>query len=108
MLNISMDIQINTKTTHYPIMFDGRNICVHCGGEGTLTFVDKFGRATNQDIHAFDCIKCKKCGRTYSILWQNDESNGKMYPSAVERNIKTEFLNLFNNKKIQSKGEQKL
>jgi hypothetical protein len=94
MLNIGVNINVDLKETQYPIYFEKRNICVHCGAEGTLTFVDKFGKETNKEIYPFDHIKCKKCNATYSILWQRDESNNnRMYPTAVDHSINKEFLN---------------
>lgn len=108
MLNINMRVNVDLKTTHYPIIFEGRNVCVHCGSEGSLRFVDKFGNETNKDIHPFDHLKCSHCGRSFSILWQTDEKSGKMFPSATEHGIGREFLNLFSQKAIKEKGEKKL
>lgn len=110
MLNfrINVDTNISIRKTEYPIYFEKRNICIHCGAEGTLTFVDKFGRETNKEIYPFDHIKCKKCGRTYSILWQKDSTNNKMFPCAVERDIKREFLNLINQREIKKDGVKEL
>ena len=62
MLGLGIDVDIDVKKVKFPIHFENKNICVHCGGQGTLIFVDKFGRESNKDIHAFDHIKCTKCG----------------------------------------------
>lgn len=98
--NINVDLQISQK--EYPICFEKRNICVHCGKEGTLKFVDKFGNETRKEIHPLDHIKCNACGRHYSILWKKDQNSGRMYPTAVDPSIKQEFVNMFINKTVKS------
>lgn len=110
MLNfkVTIDVGVETKNTQYPIVFDRRNVCIHCGAENTLIFVDKFGKETRKEIHPFDHIKCTKCGRNYSISWQKDIENGKMYPTAVERGIKQEFMNFIGQKSIAQKGVKEL
>lgn len=104
MLNFKVSVGLEVKNVQYPIMFDRRNICVHCGAENNLIFVDKFGRETKQEIHPFDHIKCKKCNRSFSILWEKDASTGKMYPIATDPGIKREFLNLVSYNNIKNKG----
>lgn len=105
MLNIGFNLDIDIKQTKYPIYFEKNNICVHCGSEGQLTFVDKFGNETKREIHPFDHIKCKSCGRHFSILWQTDSNTGRMYPCAVDPSFKQEFINIINNKNIKQKGD---
>lgn len=104
MLNFKVNVDIDINSIKYPILFNKRNICIHCGAEGSLKFVDKFGRETRQEIHPFDHIKCCSCGRKYSILWKRDETNGKMYPVATDREIKQEFLNFIYNQDIKKNG----
>lgn len=94
MLNFKLNVGLNVQETMYPIYFDRKNICVHCGAEKSLVFVDIFGRETRQEIHPFDHIKCKACGRNYSILWQRDDEKKMMYPVASDPSIKREFINL--------------
>ena len=108
MIGVNINIDISQK--QYPIYFDKKNICVHCGAEGQLTFVDKFGNETKKEIYPFDHIKCKSCGRPYSILWQVDkESNSqRMYPCAVDPSFKQEFVNLINSRKIKAIGDKQL
>lgn len=107
MLNIGInDININISKTQYPVYFEKKNICVHCGAENSLIFVDKFGKETNQEIHPFDHIKCRKCGSIYSILWQRDKNNGKMFPIPVDPNLKLEFINILNKNNIKSDGNK--
>lgn len=108
MLNFSVNVNLDIKRTQYPIYFERRNVCIHCGGSGTLTFVDKFGNETNKEIYPLDHIKCKKCGRRYSIRWEKDPSNGRMFPIPVEREIKQEFINTINHIYIKQNGEKKL
>lgn len=108
MLNIGLNVKLEVNKVQFPIYFERNNICVHCGSEGQLIFVDKFGRETKTEIHPFDHIKCKSCGRLYSILWQRDESNGKMFPTAVDPSFKQEFVNLLTNKVVKEKGEKAL
>lgn len=104
MLNINVTTNIDISTVQYPIYFEKRNECVHCGAKGQLIFVDKFGKETNKEIYPFDHIKCKACGRRFSILWNRDDSNGKMIPCAVDPSFKQEFLNIFNRKYIRKEG----
>lgn len=108
MLNIGLNIKLDIDKVQYPVYFEKHNICIHCGAEGQLIFVDKFGRETKNEIHPFDHIKCKSCNRLYSILWQRDESNNKMFPTAVDPSLKQEFVNLLTTKVIQGKGEKTL
>lgn len=105
MLGLNVDFNLDLKETHYPIIFNGKNVCIHCGAEGLLVFVDKFGRETNTEVYAFDHIRCKKCGRRYSILWQRDD-NGNMYPTADEYSIGQEFKNLINLKNNKRDGSE--
>lgn len=107
MLNLGFDIDVDIKKVHCPFHFEKVNECVHCGGKDTLVFIDKFGHQSRKEINAFDHIKCTKCGRTYSILWQKD-SNNKMFPCAVDRSIKQEFANIVNLSKIKEKGKKDL
>lgn len=109
MLDLGVDVDIDVKKVRYPIHFEKKNICVHCAAQGSLVFVDKFGNESKKEINAFDHIKCKTCGRIYSILWQRDEDNdGKMFPSAVDPSIKRQFINLVNSSSIKKKGVKEL
>ena len=109
MLNINVKVDIDVSKKQYPVYFEKRNVCVHCGAEGSLTFVDKFGRETKREIYPFDHIKCKACGREYSIMWQYDSDNPDvMYPTAVDPSIKQEFFNLLGANTIRRKGEKSL
>ena len=105
---INVNANLSLKRTEYPIYFEKRNVCIHCGAENQLIFVDKFGNQTKKEIYPFDYIKCRNCGRTYSIFWQRDQENGRMFPTPVEREIKREFLNLMNRKEIRDKGVKEL
>jgi hypothetical protein len=93
MLNLGMRVKVDINKKLYPVYFDKKNICVHCGGQGTLKFVDKFGTETRDEVYPFDHIKCTKCGRLYSIMWKKDTDNNVMYPVATDLSIKGEFLN---------------
>lgn len=88
---------IPNKDHEQPFYFERKNICVHCGVEGQLVFIDRFGRETKTDVHAFDHIKCKNCGEVYSIIWNREDTSEKMYPSAIDRSIKTDFVNIVKN-----------
>lgn len=105
MLGLGIDVDVDVKKVKFPIYFENKNICVHCGGQGTLIFVDKFGRESNKDIHAFDHIKCTKCGRVYSILWEPDGKT--MHPTAINPSVKAEFSNLVKHLKLSNNGEKK-
>lgn len=108
MLNIGVNINVNVDKIQCPIYFEKINECVHCGGKGTLVFVDKFGRETNKEIYPFDHIKCTKCGKNFSILWNRDEDSGKLIPCAVDRSFKQEFLNLMTHRSIKENGSKEL
>jgi hypothetical protein len=92
MLGGLINIQASVDRVHTPFYFEHKNICVRCGAEGEMVFIDKFGRETTKDIYPFENIKCKKCGGLYSIKWDKGE-DGKMYPSAVDPSMKQEFVN---------------
>ena len=110
MLGLPIDVDIDVKKLHIPFYFEHRNECVHCGAKDTLKFVDILGRETTKEINAFDHIKCIACGRTYSISWSPDESKdpGKLYPSAVDPSIKSDFQNMVSAYRIKSKGMKEL
>ena len=92
MLGGLININISADRVHTPFYFEHKNICVRCGAEGQMVFIDKFGRETTKDIYPFENIKCKACGGLYSIKWDKGE-DGKMYPSAVDPCLKQEFVN---------------
>ena len=95
MLNIKVNVEISNDKVTYPIRFEKHNICVHCGAEHCLKFVDKFGNIKSKEIYPFYNITCTNCGTNYSILWQKDESNGKYFPTPVEQSTVRDFLNVF-------------
>ena len=41
MLNIGVNVSFDVSEYHYPIHFEKRNECVHCGAVGQLTFIWK-------------------------------------------------------------------
>jgi ribosomal protein L37E len=90
-------LKVDMKEYEYPIYFERKNICVSCGTEGDLIFVNIFGKETSHDIYPFEYIKCKRCGAMYSIKWSKGEDN-KLYPSAVDKKITRDFLNNFKKK----------
>ena len=98
MIGLSKEVYIPENKIRMPIYFDRKNVCVHCGGEGTLIFINRFGRATKDEITAFDHIECKKCGKKYSIKWTKDPDSPKMYPSAVDTDVKDNFAKMINAK----------
>ena len=94
-------LNIDIKEYHYPIYFERRNICVSCGAEGELAFINIFGKeATSETRPPFERIRCKRCGAEYSIRWDKSE-DGMLHPTAVDRTITKDFLNTFKNKKIK-------
>ena len=108
MLNLNTNLSVDIKHVTFPIYFRHKNTCLHCGENGTLVFVDKFGNESTKEISAFEHIRCTKCGRIYSIKWEPDENNDKVYrPSAVEFNIKQDFMNLVN-PSVYHRGEKSL
>ena len=102
---LNLNVNIDLKRTEIPIYFDGKNECVVCGGINTLDFIDRYGNRHKDEVKAFDHIKCRKCGRIYSILWQKRENSNKMYPSAVEPNVARDFINILN-RDVKNTGEK--
>ena len=94
MLNVNVDVNIDVKGYHYPFHFERKNICVSCGAEKALKFINIFGKESGSEIHPFESIKCSECGAPYSILWERGEDD-KMYPSAVDPTIKKDFISSF-------------
>ena len=97
MIKPTVELNVDFKEVHYPIYFERKNICVSCGAEGSLKFINIFGKEASHEIHPFESLKCSRCGAVYSIKWikGNDE---KLYPSAVDKNIVRDFLNNFRDK----------
>lgn len=91
-------LDVNIKEYHYPIYFERKNICVSCGTEGDLVFVNIFGKEVSHEVHPFEYLKCKRCGAVYSIRWDKSENDSKLYPSAVDKSIIKDFLNSFKDK----------
>lgn len=113
MLNIGLNYDSREKSFgvtatpySYPVYFEKRNICIHCGAENTLKFVDKFGRETSKDIYPFENIKCTACKTVYSIMWKPDEGGKKMHPCATDKSIIREFVNAFNTKGLKEVGDK--
>ena len=94
-------ITVDIKKIKYPIYFEHRNICSHCGTEGSLVFVDRFGNTYTKELSVFEHIKCKNCGRIYSIRWDRN-SNGDMKPSATDFSINTQFNNFLERKELEN------
>lgn len=108
MLGLNFDITVDVKKVTMPIHFEKRNECVHCGVTNSLVFVDKFGKESRIEINAFDHIKCKRCNRIYSILWQKDGDNDVMFPCAVNPSISRDINNLFDIKNIKDSGDKNI
>lgn len=106
---LKLDVDVKLSNLEYPIYFDKQNKCVACGDTGSLAFVNIFGKECDleQEIHAFDHIKCKTCGAIYSMKWEKDPESGKLLPSAIDPSIKNEFVNLIMKNKIKDSGEKK-
>lgn len=92
MLNLGVTVDLDVKKVKTPLHFVGKNLCVHCGST-SLIFIDKWGRETRKEVNAFDHIKCRSCGRVYSILWEKDENNN-VVASAVSPSIIRDFKNI--------------
>ena len=101
-------IKIESKEYHYPFYFERKNICVSCGAEGELIFVNIFGKEVSHEVHPFEYLKCKRCGAMYSIKWDKDQKTQKLYPSAVDKNVADDFLNCFKKKsdKVNKFGDE--
>ena len=95
-------LKVDMKEYKYPIYFERKNICVSCGTEGELIFVNIFGKETSHDVHPFEYIKCKRCGALYSIKWDKSKEDNKLYPSAVDKSVLRDFLNNFKSEKEKS------
>ena len=94
-------ISVEVQRIKYPVYFEHKNICIHCGAEGSLVFVDRFGREYDKELEVFEHIKCKRCNRIYSIRWDRD-AEGVMKPSAIDFGIGTQFSNFINRKSTES------
>lgn len=101
MLNIGAAYQIgnmiykssDTKNGMIPITFTKKNICVHCGRENTLVFVDIYGRETKSEVHPFDHIECCRCTKKYAIRWEKEtDTVPQYYPTACDNTIKNNIL----------------
>ena len=95
---IDFNFNVGIKEIHYPFYFEKRNICLDCGAEKSLTFINIFGNESNSEVFPYYKIKCNKCGATFSIKWDRDYDDGKIYPSAVDPSFKKNFVNMFKNK----------
>ena len=95
MINLDVNVDIKLREIHYPLYFERKNICVACGANKALKFINIFGKEASKDIHPFQSIRCSNCGAVYSILWSRDDINGMFYPSAVDPSIKRDFVNLY-------------
>ena len=102
MIKPTVELNIDFEEVHYPIYFERKNICVSCAAEGTLKFINIFGKESSHEVHPFEYLKCSRCGAIYSIKWIKGE-DGKLYPSAVDKNITRDFLNNFKNKNNKEK-----
>lgn len=94
-------ISIDIHKIIYPVYFEHRNVCVHCGAEGTLVFTDKFGNEFVKELGIFEHIKCTRCKRIYSIRWDRD-NDGVMKPSAIDFSIGNQFNNFLSRKTIST------
>ena len=110
MLGLGIDVDIDIKKLSMPFYFEHKNECVHCGAKDQLVFVDVLGRETTKEINAFDHIKCKACGKKYSIMWTPDtnKEENKLYPSAVDPSIKTDFMNMVSSSRLKQQGEKNI
>lgn len=98
---LGINTNIECKDVKYPIYFDRLNICLHCGTTGSLVMMDKFDKEAREEIYPFDYIRCKKCGREFSIKWEKDKDTGKMYPCAVDPSISKQFTSFINQTDIK-------
>lgn len=96
MLGINTNVDI--LDPYYAIIFDRKNVCCHCGKEGTLKVIDKYDKIVNQEVYSFDHIECENCKAKYGIEWRN--KNNKYYPVAVDYSIKNRFAEFMEDKEI--------
>lgn len=67
----------------YPVYFE-KNICIHCGHNGSLLFIDKMGNETKQPIYPIINMVCKDCGTEYFLEWIRND-NDKMIPICIDK-----------------------
>lgn len=108
MLGIDINLSLDVKKITSPIYFQHRNECTRCGAKGKLVFVDRFGRECTKEINALEHMKCRNCGKVFSILWEPKEGTDKMMPSAVDTSVSIDFLNLVNYGKLKKNGINEL
>ena len=101
-------LKVESKEYHYPFYFERKNMCVSCGAEGDLHFVNIFGKDASHEVHPFEYLKCKRCGAVYSIRWDKNQEDQKLYPSAVDKRIIDDFLNCFkkSSDKVKEFGDE--
>jgi hypothetical protein len=58
---IDFNFNVGIKEIHYPFYFEKRNICLDCGAEKSLTFINIFGNESNSEVFPYYKIKCNKC-----------------------------------------------
>ena len=78
----------------YPLIFVGKNDCIHCGGEDTIAFFSPRNYILKNDslkIQEIDRAICVRCNREYIIKWTE---NGEM--SFVENDVKKQYLEFKN------------
>ena len=102
MIKPTIDFNVELKEVHYPFYFERKNICVSCGAEGCLKFINIFGKDASHEVYPFESLKCSRCGAVYSIKWTKGQDD-KLYPSAVDKSITRDFLNNFKKKDIKIK-----
>ena len=105
MLGIDLTLSVDVKKVTSPIYFQHKYECTRCGAKGQLIFIDRFGRECSREINALEHIKCRSCGKLFSILWEPKEGTDKMMPSAIDTSVSTDFMNLINYGKIKNNGE---
>lgn len=95
MLKITTNVPRSGKP-EIPIFYNRKNKCINCGAEGSLAFIDRYGKEARGEYKPFDHIVCKHCGEEYNIFWQKTEDSAKMYPSAVDSSTASNFTNMVN------------
>lgn len=109
MLGINFNVDINVKKVSSPFYFQHKNECTRCGAKGQLIFVDRFGRECSREVNALEHIKCRACGKVYSILWEPKENDSdKLYPSAVDTSVAIDFKNLVSHSSIKKNANNEL
>ena len=66
-----------------------KNICMHCGKEDVLKYIDLHNEEHSQMIYSTKSVRCTNCGTEYFIHWS--DVDGEMKPYYSDKYIIDDF-----------------